>query len=223
KFLSEEEIKKVENYSKEKLERERLKREQEEKLKREQEEKLRVENEKREKIRIEQEKELERIRTEQKEAKKPKAILKIGGSIGMAYADGTLKSSFFEINPLIKYRNRNTKDKIGLNLMYGSFKIKDYRDKIKYNNFGIGLNLGLISPSSKIEYDYFNLRIYRSIIKNERGYRSSSLFLGQELEFFPFQESLKNVSFSLEAGIFANSEIDNGFEVGVGLKYTFGK
>ena len=77
KFLSEEEIKKVENYIGEKPERERLKREQEEKNK--------IEYEKQEKIRIE------------KETRKPKAKLKIGGGIlGSGHSPTKL---YFEINP----------------------------------------------------------------------------------------------------------------------------
>ena len=69
KLLSEEEIKKVENYHIEKPERDRIKKEQEEKVK--------AEQEKREKIRIEKE-----------EAKKPKVRLKIGGGIAINSREG---------------------------------------------------------------------------------------------------------------------------------------
>ena len=68
KFLSKEEIKKVENYVIEKPERERIKKEQEEKLKelKRQQDENRIEYEKQEKIRIEQEK----IMAEQEKIKK---------------------------------------------------------------------------------------------------------------------------------------------------------
>ena len=224
KFFSEEEIKKVENYIREKPERERLKREQEEAKK--------IEYEKQEKIRIEQ----ERI---EKEARKPKARLKIGGSIGKASRyDGNL---FFEINPSIKYGsmklksgNKEIKNKIGLDIMYSSLKFEHWptREKIKYNTFGIGVNLGIISPSSKIEYDYLNGRLYYSISRNEIAYISGngkyvdkelSLSLSQKLEFFPFKDSLKNLSFSLEAGLFHGDYVGISLEGRAGLKYTFGK
>ena len=65
KLLSEEEIKKVENYIEEKPERERLKKEQEETKKNRIYEKR------------------EKIRKEQEEARKPKARLKIGGGIAI--------------------------------------------------------------------------------------------------------------------------------------------
>jgi len=118
KFLSEEEIKKVENYIREKPERERIKKEQEEKLKefnrqreevrkieyekqekirREQEEARKIEYEKQEKIRLEQEKirmEQERI---EKEARKPKARLKIG--TGIARPDRGSPGVFLGITP----------------------------------------------------------------------------------------------------------------------------
>src|SRR3989344_383005 len=93
KFLSEEEIKKVENYIKMKPERERIKKEQEEKLKefkRQREEARKIEYEKQEKIRLEQ----ERI---EKEARKPKARLKIG--TGIVKPERGEPGVFFGINP----------------------------------------------------------------------------------------------------------------------------
>src|SRR3989344_9646771 len=91
KFLSEEEIKKVENYIREKPERERIKKEQEEKLKLEQERQEKLERERQEKIKIEQ----ERI---EKEARKLKARLKIGTGLAINIRDSHM-GPYLGINP----------------------------------------------------------------------------------------------------------------------------
>ena len=194
KFLSKEEIKKVENYIREKPERERIEKEQEETRK--------IEYEKQEKIRLEQE-----------EARKPKVRLKVGGSIGKAFRYD--KNLFFEINPSIRYGNgKKIKNKIGLDLMYGSLKFDEYNGgKIKYNTFGIGFNSGIIFP--EIEYDYLNIRVYPG--------RNLSYSFSQKLEFFPSQDPLKNLSFSLEPGIFHGNYVGVSLEGRFGIKYTFRK
>ncbi len=80
KFLSEEEIKKVENYYKEKPERERIKREQEERAKA-----FKIEQEKIAKIEYDK---MEKIRREEKEARKIIARLKIGGGVAITNPGG---------------------------------------------------------------------------------------------------------------------------------------
>ena len=234
KFLSKEEIKKVENYIREKPERERIEKEQEEtrKIEYEKQEKIRLEQEKikrgrieierleKEKIEKEQEEtrkieyeKQEKIRLEQEEARKPKVRLKVGGSIGKAFRYD--KNLFFEINPSIRYGNgKKIKNKIGLDLMYGSLKFDEYNGgKIKYNTFGIGFNSGIIFP--EIEYDYLNIRVYPG--------RNLSYSFSQKLEFFPSQDPLKNLSFSLEPGIFHGNYVGVSLEGRFGIKYTFRK
>ena len=122
--------------------------------------------------------------------------------------------------------------------MYGSIKIRDWTDKIKYESLGVGLNLGTISPSSKIEYYYLNILFSHYTInkddkdktfiyygtKHEYNQKHWSFLIGQKLGFFPFKDS-KNLSFSLEAGMimYATFINDFGFEGKVGIGYTFRK
>jgi len=158
KFLSEEEIKKVENYIQEKPERERLKKEQEEKLK-------------------ELKRQQEKIRTEQEEAnrieKKPKARLKIGGGIAITPRSSHIEP-YFGINPQLT----NKKGKgfaIGLDIfvmnskrsfeLYGGREddeesLGPYTDLISHTNYTnsilakntnrFGLNIGYVSPVFEI-------------------------------------------------------------------------
>lgn len=172
KFLSEEEIKKVEDYIKGKPERERIKREQEERAKAfkiEQEKMAKVEYENREKIRIEQE---ERIRIE-KEAKKITARLGINGGIAINSEGGHI-GPFLGITP--KLTNKKGKGfAIGLDIimMNSKMEFEDYNgvwekedavsnnvyliSKISYTNSVLakttnlyGLNTGYVSPAFKI-------------------------------------------------------------------------
>ena len=165
KFLSEEEIKKVENYIQEKPERERLKKEQKEKLKelkRQQEEARKIEYEKQEKIRKEQE-----------EARKPKARLKIGGGIAITLPRGHI-GSFLGITP--QFTNKKGKGfAIGLDMFILNSKMNFERsggredseekvgsyeylishtlythDILAKNTNRFGMNIGYVSPVCEI-------------------------------------------------------------------------
>ena len=163
KLLSEEEIKKIENYIGEKPEREKIKKEQEEARK--------IEYEKQEKIRIEQ------------EARKPKAKLKIGGGVVLNTKSSHV-GSYFGISPQIT----NKKGKgfaMDLDMFFMNSKIdfevsgRDYYENevagysgSKYfvsdmfyhlnisakNTVRLGLNMGYVSPAFEMFTSFGFLR-----------------------------------------------------------------
>ncbi len=169
KFLSEEEIKKVENYIKGKPERERIKREQEERAK-----VFRIEQEKIAKAEYEKG---EKIRREQEEAKKITAILGLSGGIENNI-QGKHTGLFFGITPQLT--NKKGKGFVaGLDLFMmdskmefeldgGSEDKKTYLGSYNYiskylfshtsythsvlakTTSSLGLNMGYISPALKI-------------------------------------------------------------------------
>ncbi|MDP2673079.1 MAG: hypothetical protein Q8O84_04670 [Nanoarchaeota archaeon] len=160
KLLSEEEIKKVENYPKEKKE----------KVERE-----RIEQERQEKIRVEQDK----IRLEKK-ARKPKARLKIGGGI---LGNGLSPTKpYFEINPQLTNKKRKG---FAMGLDFFAMNSERYFDRLERDGYDeeylnpftslvsersykyhisvistnrFGLNLDYVSPSFEISANVGFLR-----------------------------------------------------------------
>ncbi len=165
KFLSEEEIKKVENYIKGKPERERIKREQEERAKA-----FRIEQEKIAKAEYEKR---EKIRREEEEAKKITAILGLSGGIENNI-QGKHTGLFLGITPqLTNKKGKGFVAGLDLFMMDSKMDFEEYNgvwekeDAVSNNVYLIsktsytnsisakttnlfGLNIGYVSPAFKI-------------------------------------------------------------------------